>query len=166
MAEGDVLSGDKVKIYIGPAGSYAGNLGTEYQAEITSFKSSGGSTDYDSTAVFGGFIDVKKPTEQIELSYDLILRFGNPKKWHDLLQDSTKKTITIEATDGTNYYWESYNNCRSVSFDRDFSADDAWKGTITFKLSPTDANGITNIQVGDEGSADDATHGVQDWSSL
>lgn len=169
MATGDVLSGDKVKIWIGPAGSYAGatgGLGTEYQAEITSFNSSGGATEYDSTAVFGGFIDVKKPTEQIELSFDILLRFGDPSKWQQLMNDSTPKTITIEATDGTNYYWESYNNARAVQFDRDFSADASWKGTLTFKLSPTDADGTTNIQVGDAASATDTTNGVKDWSTL
>ena len=72
MATNDVLSGDLAKIYMDVAGA----IGTafdatgdpsgakQYQAEVTNFNVSGGETDYDSEAVFGGFVDLKKPQAQ------------------------------------------------------------------------------------------------------
>ncbi len=164
MAQGDVLSGDNVKIWIEAVDTAAPNLATEFQAQVTNFNVTGGKTDYDSKAVFGGFIDLKKPQEQYEISMDVILRFGtDATKWDILGSDEAKKMIAIEATDDTNYYWNAFNNCRSVVFEKKFEADAQWEGTITFKLSPKTADGHINYQEGAAGSANDGTNGIQAW---
>ena len=56
--------------------------------------------------------------------------------------------IALEVTDGTNYYWNAFNNARTVNFDKEFSADGEWRGTMTFKLSPKTAEGAANFQKG------------------
>ena len=48
MAIGDVLSGDKVKLWIEDAGTIGTDLANEFQSEATSFDVSGGEIDYDS----------------------------------------------------------------------------------------------------------------------
>jgi hypothetical protein len=168
MATGDVLSGDKVKIWIEAAGTIGTGLANEFQAEVTSFDVSGGETDYDSEPVFSGFIDLKKPQSQIEVTMDVILRFGaNVTKWDALKTSGVAKMIAIESRDGgTEYYWNAFNNVRTVNFDKEFAADGEWRGTMTFKLSPKDANGNTNEQVttSNTAGAEDGTDGIVAWS--
>lgn len=167
MASGDVMSGDKVKIYIGDAGAIGSDLTSadEYQAEITSFNANGGEIDYDSEAVFGGFIDLKKPQSQYEVSMDVLLRFSDTPsdmlKWDTLKSSGTAKMIGIEVTDGTLYYWNAFNNVRVVNFDKEFEAEGEWRGTMTFKLSPTDADGNKNTQ---EGATSSLATELTSWS--
>lgn len=171
MANGDVMSGDRVTIYIEDADTIGTGLTTEVQSEVTSFNTSGGETDYESKPVFGGFIDLKKPQEQLEITMDVIMRFDSTeakvKSWDILRRTDTRKLIAIEATDGgatPNYYWNAFNNVRSVNFDKEFEADAEWKGTMTFKLSPRTADGKDNIKEGGgDASIKDATDGLTDW---
>jgi hypothetical protein len=154
MATGDSLSGDQVTIYIEAAdtesGATGGGLITEFQAEVTNFDVSGGEEEVESIAVFGGgFIDRNKPRAQLEISMDVILRYGTDvDQWDALLNAGAKKMIAIQATDGTNYYWNAWNNAKVINFDKEFSAEDEWRGTITFKLSPAKADGTTNVKYG------------------
>ena len=161
MATGDALSGDLAKIYMDVADA----IGTEFdgtndptgakqfQMEATKFDVSGGETDYDSEAVFGGFIDLKKPQSQYEITMDVILRFGtNADKWDDILSGLTDiGLVAIQAADGAtspNYYWNAFNNVRAVNFDKEFAADGEWRGTMSFKVSPKTAEGLTNYKYG------------------
>lgn len=165
MATGDVLSGDQATVWIEDAGTIGTGLTTTYSAEITNFNVDGGEIDYESQAVFGGFIDLKKPQAQYEISMDVILRYGaNADKWDALKAAGTSKMIAIQATDGTNYYWNAFNNVRIVNFDKEFEAEGEWRGTMTFKVSATDADGNSNEQYGDAGAATDAVNGVLAWS--
>lgn len=170
MADGDTLSGSRTKLYILAADSTYTAIASDtnkYEAEVTNWDKSGGETDIESTPVFGGFIDLGKPQEQIEISLDIILRHGTAKRWYDLTTTGNKYMICLENSDGgTNYYWEAYNNVRVINLDSEFAADDNWRGTISFKLSPKTAEGKRNIQVGDAGAASSSTDGVKDWSTL
>lgn len=164
MVTGDALSGDDVTIYIEAADTDSGvdgaGLTNSYQFEVTSFDIGGGSKDIESIAVFGGgFINKNKPQEQIEVSMDVILRHGSDvDKWDALwysVDGTTKKlvftdpkAIIIENNDGTNFYWNAWNNATITNFDKEFSAEDEWRGTISFKLSAATATGISNIQFG------------------
>jgi hypothetical protein len=161
MATGDSLSGDLVTIWIDAVDSIGTDLATatQYQAEVTSFDVSGGETDYEAISVFGGGnIDKKKPTAQLEVTMDVVLRFGTDVDKWDLLKDATAaKMIAIQATDGTNYYWKAFNNVRVVNFDQEFEAENEWRGTMSFKLSPTTADGDANVQYGKASIATDLT---------
>lgn len=177
MATGDSLSGDQVTIYVEDSGTESGVAGggltNNFEAEVTSFDVGGGARDTESIAVFGGgFIDRQKPQEQIEVSMDIILRYGTDVDQWDALWYSVdvsknlvftgKKMIAIEASDGTNYYWNAWNNATITNVDKEFSAEDEWRGTISFKLSAADADGVTNVQYGkaDINSADEL-----DWTA-
>lgn len=167
MAEGDILSGRRVKIWIEEADSTATDLSNLYNNEATNFDVSGGEEDVESEAVFGGFIDLEQPQAQFEISMDVVLRFGsNSTRWDALNNSTTKKMICVEARDkaGTLFYWNAYNNVSIINFDKEFEAEGEWRGTMTFKLSPTDADGNSNVQYGNAGTATDATDGVQAWS--
>jgi len=166
MATGDVVSGDQVKIFIDDAGAIGSAFnGTndptgalQYQAEVTNFNVEGGETDVDSVAVFGGFIDSIKPTSQITVSMDVIIRYGaQVLRWDTLRRDTARKMIAIQGTDGTNFYWNAFNNARITNFDKEFEAENEWRGTITLKLSPTDADGVDNRQEGDADLLTDLT---------
>lgn len=133
-------------------------------AEVTNFKESGGEEDIESTPVFGGGnIDKSKPRSQLEVSFDVVLRYDTTDsvelKWDAMKYGAiTTSTVTsagnaavkriyIQWSDGTNYYTRAYNNARAVTFEPESSADDFLKGTITFKTSPTTAEGSANLQV-------------------
>jgi hypothetical protein len=152
MATGDSLSGDLATIWIDDADAVGSDLATatQYQAEVTNFNTEGGETDYEAIAVFGGGnIDKKKPTSQLEISMDVILRFGTGvDKWDVLKASTAPKMIAIQTSDGTNFYWKAYNNARVVNFNQEFEAENEWRGTMTFKLSPTTADAKTNIKYG------------------
>jgi hypothetical protein len=159
MATGDSLAGDQVTIYVESTDAISASLTNTYQAEVTSFDVSGGARDTDAIAVFGGgFVDRQKPQEQIEVSMDVILRHGTDvDQWDALWYSATgggsltftgKKTIVIQASDGSNYYWNAWNNATVTNVDKEFSAEEEWKGTIAFKLSAAEATGTTNIQYG------------------
>jgi len=128
-----------------------------YTGYITNFSESGGEEDVESNPVFGGGnIDKIKPRSQIEVSFDVIFQYGtnasdfDAMKWGSTLLsdgDSPAKRVYIEFSDGTNYYTRGYDNCKAVSFEPESSADDFLKGTITFKLSPTQSDGTPNLQI-------------------
>jgi len=136
---------------------------------ITNFSESGGEEEVESNPVFGGGnIDKVKPRTQIEVSFDVILEYGDDStlfdtyKWGAGLKsdgDAIQKTIGIQFTDGTNYYSRIYNNVRAVTFEPESSADDFLKGTITFKLSPTTSAGVANLQI-----AKTAITAIADWA--
>ena len=173
MAE--LITADNVKIYIADAGDVGSDLtsANEYQAQITNIDTSGGEQDVDSVRTFGGYADKEKPQSQIEVSFDVLIMLDSSDaavatKW-DTLNDRgvTKRMIAIQggnATDG--YYWSAWNNCRAINFDKEFSAEDEWKGKMTFKLSPATETGVDNEQVGSHISAPitDGTNGLTSWS--
>lgn len=170
MATGDALTGDNTTIWIEAAGTLGSALASstnKYQMEVTNFNSGGGAKEEDSVPVHGGgFIDHAKPQSQYDISMDVIIRFGSTSTKWDILNDqgATARMIAIQNTDGTNYYWEAYNNVKTVTFDKEFAADGMWKGTITFKLSPADANGNKNYQYNNNTNGiTDATNGLTAW---
>lgn len=136
-------------------------------AEVTNFSESGGEEDVESTPVFGGGnIDKTKPRSQIEVSFDIVMRYDSDSakvlKW-DAMKYGTitsdevtsagspeVKRIYVQWSDGTNYYTRAYNNAKAVTFEPESAADDFLKGTITFKLSPTTAEGAANLKIAEK----------------
>lgn len=155
MAE--IITADGVKIYIAAKDSVGSALvaGDEHQASVTNIDASGGAQELDSVRTFGGYLDKKKVREQFEITMDVIIRLDSTDEtvavqWDDLNDGGTvKRMVAIQggnATDG--YYWNAWNNVSSINFDKEFAAEDEWKGTITFKLSPTTEDGNQNSAYG------------------
>jgi len=165
MATDGSLSGDGVTLWFAPVDQVGTNLtgaaatATQIQSFITNFNESGGENEVESVPVFGGGnIDKTKPQSQKELSFDVILRhtagvdnfkkieFGQVIGADGTGSDFVVGMIAIQQSDGTNYYWQAYNNVNAIVFDTEFEAEDEWRGTIKFKLSPTDPSGVANVQ--------------------
>jgi len=159
MAANDAILPEEATIYIVDNGVLPSTLSSDdaVQAEVTNFSESGGDEDVESVVVFGGGnIDKVNPRTQIEVSFDVVLRYGTGAtkwdafKWGATLTsagDSPKQDIYIQFSDGTLFYTRNYQAARGVSFEPDASADDLIKGTMMFKLSPTDADGDANFKV-------------------
>lgn len=150
----NALSADGVTIWFAPAGTLGAGLaatGKKVQTFINNYDKSGGETDVESVPLFGNAnIDRKKPTSQIELSFDVIFQHGTDVDYFDRVADGSEDIgmIVIENKIGTSYYWKAFNNVSVVVLDEEFSAEEEWKGTLSFKLSPTDVNGLKNVLYG------------------
>ena len=160
---GNAILPEEATVYIGAADAASSSC-QDVTAEITNFSESGGEEDIESTPVFGGGnIDKTKPRTQVEISFDVILRYNAASsvslKWDeykygaavaDLVTsagDAASKVIYVQWTDGTLFYTRAYNNAKGVNFEPELAADDFLKGTMTFKLSPTDADGNANEKI-------------------
>jgi hypothetical protein len=55
-------------------------------------------------------------------------------------------TVIVPATDAS-IYRMIFVDCKAVTFDKEFSADEYMKGTLTFEFSATDADGYANMFV-------------------
>ena len=136
--------------------------------EITNWSTSGGSKDVESVPVFGNaFIDKEMPREQYEISMDVVCSYSNAVRWEALVMggdlsstsiesssEATLKRIFIEANSGSDYKTMAMDNCRGVTMDGEMSADEYWKGTITFKFSPTDSSSNSNLIIAKEAVSD------------
>jgi hypothetical protein len=124
---------------------------------ITNFKQSGGDQNTQAIPVFGGGnIDREEARNQIEVSFDVIPTYGlngtvfdgfvmGSSLWSS--SEGSDKVIYVQFTDGSNFHTRAYNNARAVSFSPSSDAGDFLKGTITFKLSPTNSSGQPNLKV-------------------
>ena len=141
--------------------------------DIKSYSKSGGDTDIESDAVFGGFVDKEKPASLVELSMDIVpaLEAATANRW-DAMAYSTEtvgaktvytmttdnldasavapgsKMVVIQGLVGTNYKTLAYNNAKVTVLDLEHNADDNRTYKITMKFSPTTATGVSNFQTG------------------
>jgi acetylglutamate kinase len=159
MAANSAMFPEEATIIIAASGAVS-STGIAVTAEVTNFTESGGEEDIESVPVFGGGnIDRMKPRTQIEVSFDVVLRYNTAStmlKWDEYVMgaiasstvssstSAATKAIYIQFTDGTYYYTRAYNNAKGITFEPDVAADDMATGTITFKLSPTTAAGGAN----------------------
>jgi hypothetical protein len=164
MATGKSLSADQATIWLAPKDTVGGDLaanGKVITTLVSNYDESGGAKENDSIAHFGGaFVDRKVPQEQFEVSFDVTIRHGADSTLFDKIRadavieadgagaDFVVGAVMIQVTDGTNHYWVAYNNVQAINFDKEFSADEELKGTLTFKLSPSDEDGVTNLKYG------------------
>lgn len=176
MATDGSLSGDGVTLWFAPVDTVGSDLAanaTEVQSFITNFNETGGESDVESQVVFGGGnIDRSKPQTQKELTFDVILRHSSGVDNFKKIEtgavigadgagpDFVVGAIMLQQSDGTNYYWQAYNNVSAIVFDTEFEAENEWRGTIRFKLSPTDPAGVSNLKFG----ATNITSGLSSWS--
>ncbi len=167
------ISRSKTNIYIVNAGVAPSTLvATDiYKGDIKSYSKSGGETDVDSEAVFGGFIDKEKPTSQIEISLEIVPLLDGDKadRWDSMIYaidvanpgsviyttasetstQSSDKQVIIEASSGTEAYKTyAYNNCKVTVLDMEHNADDNRSYNMTLKFSPTTDDGVANLMTG------------------
>lgn len=97
---------------------------------------------------------------RINATMGKIMKSSDPtKRWRVILwfQDSSyHKSRTVAAAGGNKSYKITvpaknqplyrmiFCDCKSVTFDKEFSADEYMKGTLTLEFSATDANGYAN----------------------
>jgi hypothetical protein len=160
---GNAIFPEQATILIAAADAMSSS-GLSVESEVTNFSESGGEEDSESVPVFGGGnIDLIKPRTQIEVSFDIILRYdvaaSTVLKWDSYkwgaISGSTvassssaeSKAIYIQFTDGSTFYTRGYNNAKGITFEPEAAADDMLRGTITFKLSPTNADGDANLKI-------------------
>ena len=160
---GNAIFPEQATIYITDTSIAPADLASSdaVEAEVTNFSQSGGEEDLESIPVFGGGnIDKINPRTQIEVSFDVIIRYDsssdNLLRWDSYKfgaissdqvtssGDAVYKRVYVQWSDGTYYYTRAYNNARAVTFEPESSAEDYLKGTVTFKLSPTEASGSPN----------------------
>lgn len=180
MATDDSLSGDNVTIWFAPAGTVGSDLsadGTEFQSFISAFNESGGEKDIETQPVFSdtgihGQVVRKKPRALKEVTFDIVLRHNSKIINFKTIEnggtigadgagaDYVVGMLVIQQTDGTNYYYQAFNNVQATVFDTEFQSDEEWKGTLTFKLAPATPAGVSNIVSGDA----DVTTDLTAWS--
>ena len=155
---------------------------TDYiEGEITNYNKSGGDSDVESVAAFGGYIDKEKPVSQEELAFEFVPKIGgdDPDRWRALSMaedvsntgvytsastTSTqpgKKAIFLEAVNGTDYDSMCVNNADVTVMDVDHAADDNRTGNITLKFSPENDSGVANRM-----EAAKAMSSMPDWTAL
>ncbi len=164
----NAINNKGVKIYIAAADAIGTALSDEYEAYIESIDASGGEKSFDSIATFGGDIPNEGPQEAYEVSFDLILALDtNVTKWLDFLDNGTSHVLAVQGGSAAKggFFWTAWNNAICTGYTKAFSADDVWKGTITFQLTAFTETGDKNIQEGfhvtDE--VTDATNGLIAW---
>ena len=168
-----------IKIYIAAVDTAPSALASTdiIEGEIISHELGGGTRDVESQPAFGGFIDKQKPVEQYEVSFEIvpsILSAAAADRWETIAfnQDGTTgvftpvgtpadKVVGIQALNGAIYNSYAFNNCSITEFNWSHSADDNRVANLTVKFSPTDADGIPNLQTGAI-----ALTSLTNWASL
>ena len=156
-----IVAGDTDASSLDRVNPYSSSNTSGYIAgEIKSYSKSGGDTDVESDAVFGGYVDKEKPQSQIEVSFDIVPSLENGNLWESLSYASqsiggrtvfvsggtvSDRAIFIEATNGTNAVGFGYNNANVTVLDMEHNADDNQTKTLNLKLSPTTSGGIPNF---------------------
>lgn len=126
--------------------------------EVTNFSDGGGAKNTESIPHFGGaFLVVKKPQEDFEVEFETS---SSDSRWFEMLsgdlteyagsfrmvrsggnQNPYKIKIEWLSPDNNEAYKIVYYNAYAVTVNKDSTADDRLKSTISFRVAPTDANG-------------------------
>lgn len=149
---------NEVSVFVAPAGTNGSSVTVANQivGEITNWKINGGAISKDLVNVFGGQLDIRKPREMLEISFDIYV--------NNAYASSLDRWSTYAASDGTssslpvqkavfisglsNGKWITYaaNYADVTTSDFEQAADDALKATITMKVVPVSTLGVANIK--------------------
>lgn len=149
-------------IYIGTAGQVSATLCHSSNAvvgEIEKFSISGGMRDLETLYVIGGTVDKVKPTEQFEVSFDVIVsdaaastldRYDTYRLGTGLTSATTGSNkaiaIVMNSEEGARFKVYAFNNVRAITWEPEMNADDLLRGTMSFKFSPTTSLGVANLK--------------------
>ena len=155
---------NEITVYVVAADVNGSSLASsdQFETNLTNFSQSGGEREEESIPTFGGAnITKENPREQFEVSFEGIVQYGTNATLFDSFvmgatinsssvessQEPSSKAIYLQWTDGTNFYTRAYNNITATNWEPEMAADNMLKGTVTFKLPPTDEAGASNVQV-------------------
>lgn len=144
---------EDAKVYIQRKGSTA----VEYTTRVSNFSEGGATKDVEKVDFFGGAsLTVKKPQEILEVGFETAIRdtdwayifSGTQTTAGSAIKvtndgDQTDYKIKVEWREplGSSFYKIIYYNAVGVTLEKEWAADGYLKGTLNFKLSPTDVNG-------------------------
>lgn len=149
---------NEVSIFIAPAGTNGSAVTVAHKivGEITNWKVSGGAISKDLVNVFGGQLDIRKPREMIEVSFDVYsnnIGTSMLDRWEIYSgSDGTsislpvQKAIFISALTNSNWMTYAVNYADVTVSDVEQASDDALKQTITFKVVPISTLGVANLK--------------------
>lgn len=149
---------NEVSIFIQAANTNGSALvaGDKVIGEITNWKINGGSIAKDLVNVFGGQLDIRKPREMIEISFDIYannLYTSALQRWHTAnMSDGTsaslpvQKTVFLSAYSNSNWQTFAFNYADVTTSDIEQAADEALKQTITLKVVPVSTLGVANMK--------------------
>lgn len=149
---------NEVSIYVAPAGTNGSSVTAAHQivGEVTNWKVTGGGIAKDLVNVFGGQLDIRKPREMIEISFDI---YSN-----NTFNSSLERWAIASASDGTSaslpvpkaVFISSLSNSKYMTYavnyadvtvsDVEQAADDAMKVTVTMKVVPVSTLGVANLK--------------------
>jgi len=158
----DAFFPDGSTVFVVAAGGTP-SAGFELTSHATNFSESGGSRDTESIPVFGGGnITKQNAREQIEIGFDVIVQPTEATIFDEMLYASTLTGTAASITSdgngqalklevswgsGADTYTRTYDNVYLVSWEPEMGADEYLKGSISFKVSPTQPDGTANLTI-------------------
>jgi hypothetical protein len=149
---------NEVSIFIQAAATNGSALvaGDKVVGEITNWKVNGGAIAKDLVNVFGGQLDIRKPREMIEISFDIYannLYTSALQRWHTYnMSDGTsaslpvQKAVFLSALSNGNWQTFAFNYADVTTSDIEQASDEALKQTITMKIVPQSTLGVANMK--------------------
>ena len=150
---------NETTVFIAAANTNGSALSTttdKVAGEITNWKVSGGMISKDLVNVFGGQLDIRKPREMIEVSFDLYCNNTASSilgRWATMgMSDGTsaslpvQKAIFLSSLSNGNWLTTAANYADITTSDVEMAADDALKITITFKVVPLSTLGSAYLK--------------------
>lgn len=156
------FSGNAI-ITIGAA-SAVSSAGTPFTTYITNWSQSGGDTETETINIFGNAnIQKRSPRNEIEVSFDFVMRSGGALLFEQLMMGSTldgstavdssmaadEKVVYVELQDeeGSTYKTYAYNNVLCTTYEAEMSAEDHAQGSVTLKTAATTAAAAANMKI-------------------
>lgn len=151
---------DNMKIFIVAANTAGSSLTTSdaIVGEITNWGRSGGEEDFETIYTVGGDLEKDMPRSQMELSFDVIINDASATTldrydtyWMGSNGESSgnaqSKAIFISnVSDAGVWKTWAFNNCKAVTWEPEFEAEDLVRGSITFKFNSLTSTGASNLK--------------------
>jgi len=146
------------------AADVASSAGTAFTTHISNWDQSGGGTETESVKLFGGAnINRRMPRDDIEVSFDFVMRGDGALLFEQLLMgsvidgstavdssmDPVEKVVYVELTedDAGGFKSYGYNNSTCVDYTAELDAEGLASGSVTLKLAPTDPAAAANMKI-------------------
>ena len=150
----NTLNKDNVTIWIAPVstvGSQLAGSADTISGFVTSFGSSGFGQDFEQIDVAGGNVSSTMARAELEGTLDIVLTDGIDRDTFNQIKmgEYDFGTIVVQKDiDGTKYLWEAMNNIVSPIFEGSFAMDGKWEGTLSFKATAFNEDGLHNWDYG------------------
>lgn len=166
-----------VRIAIAPAGTNPSTLTSSdfIKGQIRSYGFGGGDEPFESEPLFGGYVDLEQPQEQVEVNFEFVPNIEDANRWDALFMTQSSSNpgtyimggeraahcVFIEATKGSFFKSWGVNNARVTTRELNHEASNNQEGNLTLAFSPEDEAGISNFM-----TAASAVTALPVWTSL